>query len=61
MGKKQFVRAFAGTVITVGFLGGWFIDDYIYLLVLFAGLNLIQSSFTGICPPELVYKKFLSE
>jgi hypothetical protein len=60
MEKKQFVRMVAGTVITAGFLGGWFIDDYIYLIDLFAGLNLLQSSITGFCPPEKIYDRFLA-
>lgn len=60
MQKKQFIRRFAGLVITAGFLGGWFVDEYIYLVTLFAGLNLLQSSFTGFCPPEKLYDRFLS-
>lgn len=59
MEKKQFVRGFAGAVITAGFLGGWFIHDYIYLVDLFAGLNLLQSSITGFCPPEKFYDRFI--
>lgn len=27
------------------------------LLTVFIGLNLIQSSFTGFCPPEIVFRK----
>jgi hypothetical protein len=45
----------------MGFLGGWFINEYIYLITLFAGLNLFQSSFTGFCPPEKFYDRFLTE
>lgn len=60
MQKKQFVRRLAGIVITAGFLGGWFVDEYIYLVTLFAGLNLLQSSFTGFCPPEKLYDRFKS-
>jgi len=58
MREKDFVRRIAGLVITAGFLGGWFINDYIYLVTLFAGLNLLQSSFTGFCPPERLYQRF---
>mgnify|MGYP002281884475 CR=1 FL=1 len=61
MQEKQFVRGFAGTVITAGFIGGWFFNDFIYLIVLFAGLNLIQSSLTGICPPEIFHRKYLRD
>ena len=59
-GKKKFIRRLAGTMITIGFLGGWFINEYIYLLVLFVGLNMIQSSFTDFCPPEDFYDRYLA-
>lgn len=57
MNKKSFVRGLAGTVVTAGFLGGWFVNELFFLLDLFAGLNLLQSSVTGFCPPELIYDK----
>lgn len=60
MNRKSFVRALAGTVVTAGFLLGWFVNDLFYLIDLFAGLNLLQSSFTGFCPPEKIYDKLLS-
>ncbi len=60
MNKKQFVRRLAGTVILAGFLLGWFVDQWFYLIDAFAGLNLLQSSFTGFCPPEKIYDRFLS-
>lgn len=61
MNKKQFVRRLAGTVILAGFLLGWFVDEWFYLIDAFAGLNLLQSSFTGFCPPEKIYNRFLPE
>lgn len=60
MKKKSFVRALAGTVVTAGFIGGWFVDEAFYLLDLFAGLNLLQSSVTGFCPPEKIYEKWMA-
>ena len=60
MNKKSFVRALAGTVVTAGFLLGWFVNDLFYLIDLFAGLNLLQSSITGFCLPEKVFDRFLS-
>lgn len=60
MEKKSFVRRFAGFVITAAFLAGWFVHEYFYMITLFAGLNLLQSSFTGFCPPEKFYDRFLS-
>lgn len=60
MNKEQFVRRIAGTVITAGFLLGWFVSDWFYLIDAFAGLNLLQSSYTGFCPPEKLYEHFFS-
>lgn len=61
MNKKQFVRRFAGTIILGGFLLGWHINEWFYLIDAFAGLNLLQSSFTSFCPPERIYDKFIQE
>lgn len=55
MTQRQFVRRLAGIVVLTGLLGGYFITEYMYLITAFAGLNLLQSSFTGICPPEGMY------
>jgi len=60
MNKQEFVRRLAGTVIITGFLLGWFANDLFYLIDLFAGLNLLQSSFTGFCPPEKIYDEYLA-
>lgn len=60
MQKKQFVRRLAGTVILTGFLLGWFVNEWFYLVDSFAGLNLLQSSFTGFCLPEKIYDKVLA-
>jgi len=61
MNKRQFIRRLAGTVILTGFILGWFVNEWFYLIDAFAGLNLLQSSFTGFCPPEKVYDRVLSE
>jgi len=61
MNTENFVRITAGTVITASTLGGWLIHEYLYIITLFAGLNLLQSSFTGFCPPETIHKKYLSQ
>lgn len=58
--KKSFVRAVAGTVILAGFALGWFVNDFFYLIHVFAGLNLLQSSVTGFCPPEKIYERAFS-
>jgi hypothetical protein len=34
-----------------------FVNEWWLLLAVFAGLNLIQSAFTGFCPPVLIMRK----
>lgn len=60
-GTELFVRRIAGVVILSGLLLGWFVNDLFYLAVAFAGANLLQSSFTGFCPPEILHRRFLTE
>lgn len=55
---ERFVRGVAGTVVLLGLGLGFFVSPWWYLLVAFAGLNLLQSAVTGFCPPEIVYNKF---
>ena len=59
--RERFVRAVAGTVVLIGFLLGWFVNDLFFLIHVFAGLNLLQSSVTGFCPPEKIYNRFLGD
>lgn len=59
MMERNFVRFIAGAVVTLSVIGGHFIHYYLYAVTLFAGLNLLQSSITGFCPPEKIYSRFL--
>lgn len=59
--KKKFMRRLAGTMVLAGFIGGWFIHPYLYLIDAFVALNMWQSSFTDFCPPETFYEKHLAE
>ncbi len=54
--EEQFVRILAGIVSLTGLGLGFFVSPWWYLLTVFAGLNLIQSAFTGFCPPDLGYR-----
>jgi hypothetical protein len=58
--KERFVRAVAGTVVLAAFLLGWFVNDLFFLVHAFVGLNLLQSSVTGFCPPEKVYERLFA-
>jgi Inner membrane protein YgaP-like, transmembrane domain len=51
------VMAFAGSVILVSLALAEAVSPLWLLLTAFAGLNLIQASFTGICPPAMVFKR----
>jgi hypothetical protein len=51
------IRLLAGTVTLVGVAITWFVSPWGLLLPTFAGLNLIQSVFTGFCPPSIILTK----
>jgi hypothetical protein len=51
------VLVFAGLVVLTGVALGWFVSPWWLLLSAFAGLNMIQSAFTGFCPAAIVFKK----
>jgi hypothetical protein len=57
MSVDRAVMAFAGCVVLLSLALGWFVSPYWYLLTAFAGLNMIQASFTGFCPAAIVFKK----
>ncbi len=51
------IRLLAGTVTLIGVALTHFVNPWWLLLPTFVGLNLIQSVFTGFCPPSLVLRK----
>lgn len=53
---EKLVRIMAGTVTLTGLGLGFFVSPWGYLLTAFAGLNVLQSDFTGFCPPEITYR-----
>lgn len=57
MNVDKAVLAFAGCIVLLGLALGTYVNAYWYLLTAFAGLNMIQSSFTGFCPAAIVFKK----
>jgi hypothetical protein len=57
MNIDKAVLTFAGSVVLLGLVLGWLVTPYWYLLTAFAGLNMIQASFTGFCPAAIVFKK----
>jgi hypothetical protein len=51
------VRLLAGTVTLTGVIITHFVSPWGLVLPAFAGLNLIQSVFTGFCPPVIILTK----
>jgi hypothetical protein len=60
MAEEAFIRRLAGTVVLASLALGWFVSPLGYLLGVFVGLNLIQSTFTGVCPAEMIYDRVLT-
>lgn len=54
---ESFIRVLAGSVVLLGVALTHFVSPWWLLLPAFAGLNLIQSAFTGFCPPSLLLAK----
>lgn len=51
------VMAFAGCVVLLGLLLAVTVHPWWLALSAFAGLNMIQASFTGFCPAAILFKK----
>lgn len=51
------VLAFAGFVVLLGVVLSLFVHPYWIALTIFAGLNMIQASFTGFCPAAMIFRK----
>jgi len=50
------VLAFAGSVVLVSLALAQWASPWWLLLTAFAGVNMIQASFTGFCPAATVFK-----
>lgn len=44
-------------MVLISLAMGYFVSPYWLLLTAFVGVNLVQSSLTGFCPPETVIKR----
>jgi len=52
------IRRFAGVFVILSLALGWLVTPYWYLFTAFVGLNLLQSSFTNVCPLERILGRF---
>jgi len=50
------VLAFAGTIVLISAALAWFVSPGWLFLTVFAGLNMIQSAFTGFCPAAMLFR-----
>ena len=51
------VRVFAGTLVLISVALVYFVSPWWLLLTAFVGVQLIQSAFTGFCPPAFLLRK----
>lgn len=54
---ESFIRLLAGTVTLIGVVLTYFVHPWWLLVPAFVGLNLIQSVYTGFCPPSLILRQ----
>jgi len=57
MTLEQAIRVLAGTFVLLSLALAQLVSPWWLLLAAFVGVNLIQSSFTGFCPAELMLKR----
>lgn len=51
------VRALAGTMVLISVALVYFVSPWFQLFTAFIGLNLLQSAFTGFCPPSWLFRR----
>lgn len=57
MKTEAFIRVLAGSVVLISVGLAHWVSSWWLLLATFVALNLIQSAFTGFCPPTLILQK----
>jgi hypothetical protein len=57
MKTEYIIRALAGSMVLLSAALVYFVSPWWLLLTVFVGANLIQSAFTGICPPEMALRR----
>jgi len=58
MSIDRIVMAFAGAMVLLSVTLAHFFSPWWMLLAAFVGLNVLQASFTGICPLAMALKRF---
>lgn len=57
MTTHNLIRVLAGSMVLLGLALAHWVNPWWLLLPAFVGFNLIQSAFTGFCPPTLLLRK----
>ncbi len=57
MKMENAIRILAGTMVLISISLAHWVSEWWLLLAAFVGLNLIQSSLTGFCPAEHIFRK----
>ena len=58
MCNDNIIRRFAGVFILLSLTLAWLVSPLWLLFTAFVGLNLLQSSFTSVCPLERILGRF---
>ena len=57
MTLENSIRLLAGSLVLLSLVLGLTVSPYWFILTGFVGVNLVQSSFTGFCPAEIILKR----
>lgn len=57
MTLENSIRLLAGSLVLLSLVLYYFVSPWWLLLTAFVGFNLFQSSLTGFCPAEMIFKK----
>ena len=57
MNLDRAVLAFAGLMVTLSAILSVTVNPWWITLTIFAGVNMLQSSFTGFCPAAIIFRK----
>jgi hypothetical protein len=56
MSIDRAVFRFAGVMVLLSVVLTYYVSQYFLLFTTFIGLNLLQSSFTGLCPAAMFFR-----
>ncbi len=57
MNLDSAVLSFAGVIVLLSLALGYFVSPLWFLLTAFAGLNMLQAGFTGVCPAAMIFTR----